>query len=131
VRQPLPPDPDLTLCFGTSASSRTVAELGSDPRATVVYGHDSAAAFVVLAGRTAVVDSITVRQRRVVPTWYAFWREGPTSTDVAVCQTLSSHTADSIPTPHTRLHPRTGLAMPPYTAKSMADSFRTVRKNTV
>jgi len=84
VLQPFPPEPDLTVWFGTSASSRKVAELRSDARATVVYQDDSTAACVVLAGRMDVVESITVRQHRFMPTWYAFWPEGPTSADFVV-----------------------------------------------
>lgn len=84
VLQPFPPDPDLAVWFGSSASSRKVAELGTDPRATVVYQDDSAAACVVLVGRIAVVNSLAVRQRRFMPTWYAFWPEGPTSADFVV-----------------------------------------------
>lgn len=81
VLQPFPPDPDLSVWFGSSASSRKVAELGADPRATVVYQDDSKAACVVLVGRIDVVDSLTVRERRFMPTWYAFWPEGPNSAD--------------------------------------------------
>jgi general stress protein 26 len=84
VLQPFPPDPDLTVWFGTSASSRKVAELRADSRATVVYQDDSTAACVVLGGRMDVVESPTVRQLRFMPTWYAFWPEGPTSADFVV-----------------------------------------------
>jgi general stress protein 26 len=84
VLQPFPPDPDLTLWFGTSASSRKVAELGADPRATVVYQDDSKAACVVCAGRIDVLDAITVREQRFMPPWYAFWPEGPASEDFVV-----------------------------------------------
>ena len=84
VLQPFPPDPDLSVWFGTSASSRKVAELRTDARATVVYQDDRTAACVVLVGRMHVVESIAVRQHRFMPTWYAFWPKGPTSADFVV-----------------------------------------------
>ncbi len=84
VLQPFPPDPNLGLWFGTSASSRKVAELRADPRATVAYQDDSKAACVVLVGHMDVVESLTVRQHRFMPTWFAFWPEGPTSADFVV-----------------------------------------------
>jgi general stress protein 26 len=61
VLQPFPPDPDLTVWFGTSTSSRKVAELGTDARAMVVYQDDSTAACVVLVGRMEVVEPFGLR----------------------------------------------------------------------
>ena len=81
VLQPHPPDADLGVWFGTSASSRKIAELRRDARATLVYQDDGTAACVVLVGHMELVDAVTVRQRHFMPTWYAFWPEGPTSPD--------------------------------------------------
>lgn len=81
VLQPFPPGPALDIWFGTGASSRKVAELRADPRATVAYEDDGKSACVVLTGRVQVVDSLEVRRSRFTPTWWAFWPEGPESDD--------------------------------------------------
>lgn len=81
VLQPFPPGPEFDVWFGTSASSRKVAELRADARATIAYQDDGKAAGVVLVGRIDVVESIELRQRRFMPAWYAFWPDGPTSAD--------------------------------------------------
>ncbi len=81
VLQPFPPGPDLDVWFGTSASSRKVAELQSDARATLAYADDDKSACVVLMGRIDVVESLELRQRRFMSSWYAFWPDGPTSPD--------------------------------------------------
>lgn len=81
VLQPSAPGPDFELWFGTSASSRKVAEVRADPRATVAFQDDGRSACVVLGGRIDVVDSLEARQSRFMPAWWAFWPEGPASTD--------------------------------------------------
>ncbi len=81
VLQPFPPGPDLDVWFGTGASSRKVAELRADARATIAYQDDDKSAGVMLMGRMEVVESLEVRQRRFMPMWYAFWPEGPSSAD--------------------------------------------------
>jgi general stress protein 26 len=81
VLQPFPPGPGFEVWFGTSAASRKVAEARADPRATVVYEDDAKAACVVLVGRIEVVESLEARRRRFMPTWWAFWPEGPDSAD--------------------------------------------------
>ena len=81
VLQPFPPGPELDVWFGTSASSRKVAELQTDARATLAYQDDGKAACVVLSGHIDVVTSLEQRQRRFMPAWYAFWPDGPESAD--------------------------------------------------
>jgi general stress protein 26 len=81
VLQPFPPGPSLDVWFGTSASSRKVVELRADPRATLAYQDDGKSACVVLAGRIEVVEALEVRRSRFMPTWWAFWPDGPESAD--------------------------------------------------
>ncbi len=81
VLQPWPPGPALDVWFGTSASSRKVTELRDDSRATIAYQDDGMAACVVLAGRVSVIDAADERVRRFMPSWYAFWPDGPASPD--------------------------------------------------
>lgn len=70
--------------MGTSASSRKVAELRADPRATLVYQDDDKSACVVLTGRVNVNDSVEERRRRFMPMWWAFFPDGPDSDDYVV-----------------------------------------------
>ena len=81
VLQPFPPEEDLVVWLGTSRSSRKVAELERDPRATLVYEDDDKGACVVLAGTITVVDTLAEREARFHATWFAFWPEGPRSDD--------------------------------------------------
>lgn len=81
VLQPFAPGPSLDVWFGTSAASRKVRELRADPRATIVYQDDAKSACAVLSGTIAIVDDVDVRRRRFMPTWHAFWPDGPESPD--------------------------------------------------
>lgn len=81
VLQPFPPGPDLTVWMGTSPHTRKAAALRADPRATLVYQDDGKAACVVLSGRVELVEEIAERRRRFMPTWWAFWPEGPEGAD--------------------------------------------------
>jgi general stress protein 26 len=79
--QPFPPGSDLTVWLGTSPRTRKVAELRADPRATLVYQDDSRSACVALTGRVDLVEELAERRRRFMPTWWAFWPDGPEGDD--------------------------------------------------
>jgi general stress protein 26 len=81
VLQPFPPGPDLEVWLGTSPRSRKAAQLRADPRATLIYEDDRRAACVVLSGRIELVEDLAERRRRFMPSWWAFWPEGPESAD--------------------------------------------------
>lgn len=81
VLQPFAPGPGLDVWLGTSAASRKVEELRADPRATIVYQDDAKSACAVLSGRIAIVDDVDARLQRFMPSWYAFWPDGPESPD--------------------------------------------------
>jgi general stress protein 26 len=79
--QPFPPGPGLEVWLGTSPRSRKAAQLRADPRATLVYEDDRKAACVTLAGRVELVDGLEERRRRFMPSWWAFWPDGPEGED--------------------------------------------------
>src|SRR5687768_11152528 len=84
VVQPFPPDTGLGVWFGTSPSSRKVAQLRASDHATLVYADDARNACVVLIGRARIVDELPVRRRRFMPLWWAFFPRGPDHDFVAI-----------------------------------------------
>lgn len=81
VLQPFPPEPNLEVWLGTSPRSRKAAQLRADPRATLVYEDDAKSACAVLSGRIELVEDLAERRRRFMPSWWAFWPEGPEADD--------------------------------------------------
>jgi general stress protein 26 len=84
VVQPFPPDTELRIWFGTSPRSRKVTQLRTSDRATLVYADDARNACVVLIGRARIVDELSVRRRRFMPFWWAFFPRGPDHDFVAI-----------------------------------------------
>jgi general stress protein 26 len=81
VLQPFPPESDLSVWLGTSATSRKVAQLRADSRATLVYQDDGKSACVTLRGHVTLVDSLDERRKRFRSSWWAFWPDGPEGDD--------------------------------------------------
>lgn len=81
VLQPFPPGPDLDVWLGTSRRSRKAAQLRADSRATLAYEDDGKGAAVVLVGRVQIVDALEERRRRFMPSWWAFYPDGPEGDD--------------------------------------------------
>ncbi|AKU95130.1 pyridoxamine 5'-phosphate oxidase-related FMN-binding [Labilithrix luteola] len=81
VLQPFPPDDDFGVWLGTSPTSRKTEQLRADSTATLVYEDDGKAACVVLMGNVRIVDARAERVRRFMPSWWAFFPDGPEGDD--------------------------------------------------
>jgi len=91
VLQPFAPGPGLEVWLGTSPRSRKATELRVDSRATLSYQDDQKLACVVLAGRIEIVSELAERRRRFMPTWWAFWPDGPESDDFTLLHFVPEH----------------------------------------
>ena len=67
LMQPFAPEPDLTIWFGTSPTSRKVQDIQRDPRITLAYEHAQDGAYLTLFGTASIEDDLSLRKQ--------FWRE--------------------------------------------------------
>lgn len=74
---PTAPDQDLVVWVSTNRSSRKIAELRHDPRATLLYFDKKALAYVTLIGTTTLVDDAAEKQKYWQPGWAPFFPQGP------------------------------------------------------
>jgi general stress protein 26 len=75
------PEPDLTLWFGTSATSRKVRELRNNPRATVTCLDPRQPAYAVLSGVVTMEAQARPWWRYWRDEWQTVWPAGPTGPD--------------------------------------------------
>lgn len=80
VMQPVR-DGDFRFRLGTSARSRKLHQLRSDPRCLLVFTDYTNGAEVICECRTAVIDDEAVRRDTFLPTFRAFWPTGPDNAD--------------------------------------------------
>ncbi len=77
VMQPFPVDPDLTLWFGTSPSSRKIADMAHDAQATATFQSADGSAYASLSGRVGLVDDLETRRRLWRSDWTQYFPAGP------------------------------------------------------
>jgi general stress protein 26 len=78
VVQPFRPRPgSLAVHIGTAPQSRKVAEMRETGEALLVYERDRDAACVVAHCTAEILDDEPARERWFMPTWRAFWPDGP------------------------------------------------------
>ncbi len=69
----LGPDEDFAVWVGTNPSTRKVAEIAKDPRATISFFEPSMPAFVTLIGTAAVVTDAAVKAKHWKESWAPFY----------------------------------------------------------
>ena len=79
--QPSRPEKDMSLWFGTSASSRKVRELLEKGQISVAYNNNKQGAYVTLSGTASLENDIVIKQKYWRESWVAFWPGGPQSED--------------------------------------------------
>lgn len=79
LMQPFEPEPDLTIWFGTSPTSRKVREIQKDNRVTLGYTQAQAGAYVTLIGTASIEDDTAKKQHYWREDFAAFWPVGPMS----------------------------------------------------
>jgi general stress protein 26 len=82
--QPFEPDAAFVIWLGTSPSTRKVAQVERDGRATLSYVHPSGPDYVTLVGHASVVRSDAERRRHWREGWDAFFPGGPTGANYLV-----------------------------------------------
>lgn len=75
VMDPFPPEEDLTVWMGTNRSTRKVAELEADPRATLSCFDPGGVGYVTLLGEASLVDDPAERESRFKPEWREFYED--------------------------------------------------------
>jgi general stress protein 26 len=81
LMQHFKPDADLTLWFGTSAASRKVRELRTNPRASVACLDPQRTAYAALVGALTIEERAEQWRRYWREDWQTFWPEGPSGRD--------------------------------------------------
>ena len=79
LMQPFEPEPDLTIWFGTSPTSRKAREIQRDNRVTLGYTHSQAGAYVSLMGTASIENDTAKKQHYWRDDFAAFWPAGPLS----------------------------------------------------
>jgi general stress protein 26 len=73
VVEPFPPEPDMTVWIATKSASRKVAQIRSNPRATLLCFDPAKQGYVSLLGRATLVNDKAEKARRWKPEWKAFY----------------------------------------------------------
>jgi general stress protein 26 len=73
VVDPFPPEPDMTVWLATKASTRKVAQIRKNPRATLLCFDAGRKGYVTLLGTATPVDDAAEKARRWKPEWKAFY----------------------------------------------------------
>ncbi len=81
LMQPFPPEPDLTLWFGTSPRSRKALNIRRNPHITVLYQDTTNNAYLTLQGTSRLVDDLDQRRAHWFEGWKVFWPDGPEGDD--------------------------------------------------
>ncbi|MFN8459693.1 MAG: pyridoxamine 5'-phosphate oxidase family protein, partial [Anaerolineae bacterium] len=67
LMQPFEPEPDLTIWFGASPTSRKVQEIRRASQVTLAYHYAQENAYAILSGSAQVVDDLSLKRK--------YWRE--------------------------------------------------------
>lgn len=78
LMDPFAPEPNMTVWMGTNRTTRKVAQLRKNPRATLAYYDAAGVGYVTLIGKARLVDDLNERRKRWKPEWQPFYPDGPT-----------------------------------------------------
>lgn len=84
LMQPFEPEPDLTIWFGASSTSRKAQEIRHASQVTLAYHYAQENAYAILSGSAQVVDDLNLKRKYWRESWKAFWPGGPESNDYAL-----------------------------------------------
>jgi PPOX class probable F420-dependent enzyme len=73
--QPFPPEPDLSVWFGTHVGTRKLEQIRKDPRVTLFYLASDGSGYVTLIGRAEIVTDPAEKAKRWMPSWQAFYED--------------------------------------------------------
>lgn len=77
LMHPFPPEPDLRIFLGTNPKSRKVAQIRSNPRATLACYDPKGPGYVTLLGSARLVETPSERRKRWRKGWEEFFPGGP------------------------------------------------------
>ncbi len=84
VLQPVYPNSDFVVHFGTSPLSRKVAQIQKNPRGTITYLDSKNGAGATLAGKFEIITALELRKKYFVASWWAFFPAGPEGDDFVI-----------------------------------------------
>lgn len=71
--QPFPPEENLIVWFGTTASSRKVQDIKNKPECVLYYASPDASGYVVLKGKAVLVNDDELKQKYWMDSWEDFY----------------------------------------------------------
>lgn len=77
IVDPFPPEEDFAIWVGTNPLTRKVAEIGRDPRVTMLYFNPAANEYVTIIGAATLVRDPAEKARHWKAEWSAFYKDGP------------------------------------------------------
>jgi general stress protein 26 len=99
VVDPSDPDADLTVWIGTNPSTRKVAQLRKNSRATLFYFDRATQSYVTLLGSASLVTDSTEKERHWQSQWAPFYPQGPRSTNLILIR-FTPRTLEIVSAPH-------------------------------
>jgi general stress protein 26 len=77
LMEPLDPDTEMKVWFGTNPKTRKVSQIRRNPRVTLAYYDSAGPNYVTLVGRAKIVDTLDERRKRWRKEWETFYPGGP------------------------------------------------------
>lgn len=74
---PFPPEEDLTVWFGTNASSRKVNQIQKNNRVTLYYLDNDNTGYVMIHGTASIVNDVTKKEKYWKTKWKDFYPNFP------------------------------------------------------
>ena len=90
IVDPSAPDGDLAVWIVTKKSSRKVAQLRKNPRATLLYFDPVNLSYVTLVGKTSIVSDPAEMDKHWQEKWTPFFPDGTKSPDLALVRFVPS-----------------------------------------
>lgn len=75
IVDPLAPEADLTVWIATNPKTRKIAEIGRDPRVTLLYFDPSGPAYVTVLAKAELVTESAEKARHWKEEWAAFYAD--------------------------------------------------------
>jgi len=75
---------NFKVWVGTSAKSRKIVEITTNPNVTLAIGNDTAGANLIIQGKAAIHTDLSIRLKYWQPVWRLFFPDGPKSDDYVV-----------------------------------------------
>jgi general stress protein 26 len=84
--EPFPPEPDLTVWFGTNPKTRKVRAIRRDARATLAYASANGDGYLTLVGNARIVDDPAEKSKRWKPGWKDFYEDNAAGSDYVLIE---------------------------------------------